>query len=82
MEQDQQSRMTFVQDVRRVLGGRLADLSERQKELLDRSLGRLLDKGKWTDDELEGKFEMITEHVSPKSHEMVQANFNSSQETS
>lgn len=57
-----------------MLGDRLPGLSLRQTDLLDRSLGRLLDEGRPVSDaELEGKFDLITEFVSPRAHEKVQA---------
>lgn len=66
-------RLDFIDQVRRVIGPKLSELSQRQKDLLDASLTRLFKKGRPVSDaEIEGRFEMITEQVSPAAHERVQ----------
>ena len=47
-----------------------SEMSDNQKHLLDASLTRLFKEGrKVTDAEILGRFEMITQHVSPRAHE-------------
>lgn len=66
-------RSDFVNQVRRSIGPKLSGLTPRQKDLLDASLTRLFLEGRpISDEEIEGRFELITEHVSPAEHEVVQ----------
>lgn len=66
-------RAEFVNQVRRVIGPKLSGLTPRQSDLLDASLTRLFSKGRpVSDQEIEGRLELITEHVSPTGHEVVQ----------
>ena len=70
MQDEQNMQAQFAADVQRTLGPeKISALSERQAGLLDSSLLRLFAVGKWTDDEILGSHEMITEHVSPTSTE-------------
>ena len=66
-------RQAFVEQVRRAIGPKLSELSQRQKDLLDASLTSLFKKGRLvSDEEIEGRLELITDFVSPRSHEIVQ----------
>lgn len=67
---EEERRGLFVEQVRNVLSPYFADMSDNQKLLLDASLTRLFRKGRdVTDEEIFGRFEMITQHVSPRAHE-------------
>lgn len=63
-------RELFVEQVRKVLSPYFAEMSDNQKHLLDASLTKLFGKGRdVTDAEIFGRFEMITQYVSPRAHE-------------
>ncbi len=60
----------FVQKVLEVLGSRLDQLIPQQLSLLDRALGRILERhhhnpSTVTADEIIGAYELITEHLYP-----------------
>ena len=73
MQTEQQPRQAFVAQVRQAIGPKLKDLSPRQKDLLDASLTKLYRKGRpVSDEEIQGKLELVTEFVSPAGQEKVQ----------
>ena len=73
MQTEQPRRQEFVEQVRRVIGPQLKDLSQRQKDLLDAGLTDLFRKNRpVTDDELLGELELITDFVSPLGQERLQ----------
>ena len=73
MQTEQPRRLEFVEQVRRVIGPNLSDLSQRQKDLLDAALSDLFrEERPISDEEMLGELELITEFVSPKKHEAVQ----------
>jgi hypothetical protein len=73
MQTEQQQRQAFVEQVRRAIGPKLKDLSQRQKDLLDASLTRLFNKKRPVSDaEIEGRLELITEQISPAGQERLQ----------
>ena len=63
----------FSKRVLKVLGqNKVEGLSQRQAVILDKSLGRLLDKkplDQITDAEILGSYEVIVDHVSPLAYE-------------
>jgi len=66
-------RAEFVNQVRRDIGPKLSGLTTRQSDLNDASLTRLFRKGRLlSNQEIESRLELITEHVSPTGHEVVQ----------
>tara|TARA_R110000744_G_scaffold68266_5_gene138924 strand:- start:551 stop:841 length:291 start_codon:yes stop_codon:yes gene_type:complete len=73
MQTEQQPRQAFVAQVRQAIGPKLKDLSPRQKDLLDASLTKLYRKGRQvSDQEIQGKLELVTDFVSPTGQEQVQ----------
>ena len=73
MQTEQPRRQEFVEQVRRAIGPRLKDLSQRQKDLLDAALSDLFRENRSvTDDEIEGQLELITDFVSPLGQERLQ----------
>jgi hypothetical protein len=67
---EEERRKLFVAQVSRVLSPYFAELTDRQRQLLDASLASLLKKGRAvTDEEILGCHEMITEFVSPRAIE-------------
>jgi len=66
-------RAEFVNQVRRDIGPKLSGLTTRQSDLNDASLTRLFRKGRLlSNQEIESRLELITEHVSQTGHEVVQ----------
>ncbi len=66
-------REAFVEQVRRAIGSKLKELSQRQKDLLDASLTKLYRENRPVSDaEIRGRLELITDFVSPAAHEKVQ----------
>lgn len=64
-DKEQTRRQAFVEQLRRVLGPKLADLSTRQRDLLDLSLDQLFAENRpVTDEELEGQLE-VAQLVAP-----------------
>ena len=65
----------FSKRVLRVLGQKKVDsLSRRQAVILDKSLGRLLNKkplDQISDEEILGSYEVIVDHVSPLAYEVL-----------
>ena len=73
MQTEQQRRQAFVEQVRRVIGPSLKDLSQRQKDLLDAGVSDLYRLNRpVSDEELLGELELITDFVSPRGQEEVQ----------
>lgn len=73
MIDEQQRRQAFVDQVRRVIGPNLNQLSQRQKDLLDAAVSDLFRQNRMvTDEELEGQLELITQFVSPLGQEVIQ----------
>jgi hypothetical protein len=73
MQTEQQPRQAFVAQVRQVIGPKLADLSPRQKDLLDVSLTKLFNLNRPVSDaEIQGRLELVTDFVSPAAQEKVQ----------
>jgi CRISPR/Cas system endoribonuclease Cas6 (RAMP superfamily) len=60
MQTEQTRRQAFVEQVRKVLGPKLGDLSQKQKDLLDRGLTEIFAENRpVTDAELEGQLELV-----------------------
>lgn len=73
MQTEQQRRQAFVAQVRQVIGPRLKDLSQRQKDLLDAGVSDLFRQNRRvTDEELLGELELVTDFVSPQGQEKLQ----------
>lgn len=57
---EQTRRQAFVEQVRKVLGPKLENLSQKQEDLLDLGLDKLFAKNRpVTDEELEGQLELV-----------------------
>ncbi len=70
---EEQRRQAFVEQVRRVLGPILKDLSDRQKDLLEAGVSELFRRNRLvSDEELLGALELVTEFVSPLGQERLQ----------
>ena len=70
MEKELSERTKYVSRVKNILGSRLNILLPQQVTLLDSGLERILKRHEWnsetiTDDEIEGAYELVTEHVYP-----------------
>lgn len=73
MQTEQQRRQAFVEQVRRVLGPSLKDLSQRQEDLLDAGVSDLFRRNRpVSDEELLGQLELVTQFVSPLGQENLQ----------
>ena len=73
MQTEQQRRQAFVEQVRRVIGPNLKDLSQRQKDLLDAGVSDLYRLNRQvSDEELLGELELVTDFVSPQGQEKLQ----------
>ena len=73
MQTEQQRRQAFVEQVRRVIGPHLKDLSKRQKDLLDAGVSDLYRENRpISDDELLGELELVVDLISPRAQEEVQ----------
>ena len=73
MQTEQQRRQAFVEQVRRVIGPRLKELSQRQEDLLDAAVSDLFRENRpVSDEELLGQLELVTEFVSPQGQEKLQ----------
>ena len=73
MQTEQQRRQAFVEQVRRVIGPSLKDLSQRQKDLLDAGVSDLYRLNRQvSDEELLGELELVTDFVSPQGQERLQ----------
>lgn len=68
----------FSKQVLRALGQeKLEALSQRQEVHLDKALGRLMDSkslDKITDQEIQGQYDLIVDHISPLAYEVQQQN--------
>nr|WP_213395328.1 hypothetical protein [Yoonia sp.] len=73
MQTEEQRLQEFVEQVRRAIGPKLEELSQRQADLLDASLTKLFNLNRpVTDAELRGRLDLVTNFVSPTGHEEVQ----------
>lgn len=73
MQTEEQRLQEFVEQVRRAIGPKLEELSQRQADLLDASLTKLFNLNRpVTDAELRGRLDLVTNFVSPAGHEEVQ----------